>query len=389
MLSATPHPRLARMVPPRPRLAALLPALLLVGAGALAQELPPPVQRPVPTPKPAPHGGGGTGGGEGRAAEGPEPSTALLLCDLPCEVTIDGESIGSFAGGRPEKIKLQPGQHLMRTSNTSEGCLKEQIVEGKGGQTVLKVDLKPTCTTEFDRTMAQLWMAQEDFTLAGRWVESVPAKQFRSATPVDTAKLFASHQTLQQQFGKIAALAPADPTRQRIAEEMKRVAENADKYVEVLTQAITQAKSGKEQGWLGKLLHHNKDEGSKGLNATLEWSFETWATLKASPTFAAALPASRRIELGIARGATFDLGVEYYNFQPDVVVFVRKDGPGAKAGFKEGDRLLAADGRNVTAFWEVQELALSGQRRTMLVHVDRGGKQETVMLPVPGGGSGR
>jgi len=236
--------------------------------------------------------------------------------------------------------------------------------------------------------MAQLWMAQQDFTLAGRWVESVPAKQFRSATPVDTATLYASNQTLQQQFGKIAALAPADPARQRIAEEMKRVSEAATKYVEVLTQAITQAKSGKEQGWLGKLLHRNKDEGNKGLEATLEWSFETRSTLKASAAFAAALPVGRRVELGIGSGATFDLGIDFYNFQPDVLVIVHRDGRAAQAGLKEGDRLVAADGRNVSGVGDLEAIALSGPRRTVLVRVNRGGKQETVPLPVPGGGAG-
>jgi membrane-associated protease RseP (regulator of RpoE activity) len=366
--------------------------LVLLASAALAQHLPPPVARPTPTPKPtprAPSGPAAPSGGESRPSETKEPPTALLICDLPCDITIDGEPAGSYPAGKPQKLKLQPGQHLMRAANAADACSKEQIVEGKPGQTVLKVDLRATCTTEFDRTMAQLWMAQQDFTLAGSVVERVPAKQFRSATPVDTASLFASHQTLQQQFDKIAALTPADPSRQRIAEEMKRVAENANKYVEVLTQAITEAKSGKEKsGWLGKLLHR-KEEASKGLNTTLEWSFDTWSTLKGSPTFAAALPAIRRAELGLGGAPPFDLGIDYYNYQPDVIVFVRKGGRASQAGMKDGDRLVSADGRPVRSLLELGEAAASGASRTMLVRVARGGKEETLRLAVPGGGPGR
>jgi len=237
--------------------------------------------------------------------------------------------------------------------------------------------------------MAQLWLAQQDFTLAGRWVESIPAKEFRSASPVDTAKLYASHQTMQQQLDTLKTLVPADPARQRIGEEMKRIGENANKYVEVLTQSITDAKSGKEKKGLLGMFRHKDSSATKGLDTTLEWSFETWSTLKASPSFAAALPPTRRVELGIQQGMVYDLGVDYYNFQPDTVVFVRKGGVGAQAGFKEGDRVLGADGRAINSIWQLQDLATSGIRRMVVVRVDRGGKQETVRLTVPGGTTSR
>ena len=366
-------------------------ALLLLAAGAvttlLAQPLPPPEEKPVvrPKPKPADTGGAVAPRSEGREEKG--PSTALLMCDVACDITIDGMVLGSYPANVPNKIKLEPGEHLMRATNASEGCQKEQVVAGKGGQTVLQVTLKPTCASEFDKTMAQLWLAQQDFTLAGRWVESVPAKQFRSATPVDTAKLYASHQTMQQQLDALKTFTPADAPRQRIAEEMKRIGENANKYVEVLTQSITDAKGGKDKKGLFSMFRH-KDSAAKGLDTTLEWSFETWSTLKTSPAFAAALPSPRRVELGIQQGTVFDLGVDYYNFQPDTIVFVRKGSVGDQAGFKEGDRLLGADGRSVNTIWQLQDIATSGQKRMMMVRVGRAGAEQLLHLAVPGGSSG-
>src|SRR4029079_15430439 len=228
------------------------------------------------------------------------------------------------------------------------------------------------------------WLAQQDFTLAGRWVESVPAKQFRSATPVDTAKLYASHQTMQQQLDTLKTFTPSDPARQRIAEEMKRIGENANKYVEVLTQSITDAKGGKDKKGLFSMFRH-KDSAAKGLDTTLEGPLEAWSTLKGSPAFAAALPGPRRVELGMQQGTVFDLGVDYYNFQPDTIVMVRKGGLADQAKLKEGDRLVGAEGRQINSIWQLQEIATSGPRRMVMVRVARGGQEQTVPLTVPRG----
>jgi hypothetical protein len=372
-------------------LAAPLPEVALLAGVALAQELPPPRRRPgsqpppgaTPTPGPAPRGEAR----DDRPSEGRDegPGELLVICDMDCALAIDGVPGKGYAANKPTTLELDPGEHLLVFTNEASGCAFETIAEANArAKKALKVELAPTCSTSFDQVMAQLWMAQQDFTLAGRYVEGLSSKDFRSSTPADTGSLYATHQTLKSQFAKLAALAPADPSRQRIGEEMARISASADKYVELLTEAIAEAKAD-DKGIIAKIFRR-KEESSRALQATLEWSFDTWNVLRASPSFAAALPAGHRIALGLASGGQpFDLGVDYYNFQPNQVVFVRAGGIADRAGMKGGDRLLTADGRAIGSVSELQQLATSGVRRTVLVRVDRRGKQETLQLAVPGG----
>jgi hypothetical protein len=373
-------------------LTAPLCELACLGNAALAQELPPPRRRPgsqpppgaTPTPGPAPRGEVRSDSPAAGRDEG--PGELLVICDLDCALAIDGVPGKSYAANKPTTLELDPGEHLLVFTNEASGCAFETIAEANPrAKKALKVELAPTCSTSFDAVMAQLWMAQQDFTLAGRYVEGLSSKDFRSSTPADTGSLYATHQTLKSQFAKLAALAPADPARQRIAEEMARISASADKYVELLTEAIGEAKAD-DKGIIAKIFRR-KDESSRALQATLEWSFDTWNVLRASPSFAAALPAGHRIALGLASGGgpPFDLGVDYYNFQPNLVVFVRAGGLADRAGMKGGDRLLTADGRSIGSVSDLQQLAISGVRRTVLVRVDRRGKQETLQLAVPGG----
>jgi hypothetical protein len=375
----------------------LLATLLLcqlTSAVASAQELPPPRRRPGNTPPPGATPPPSTRPAEpaprerdNRPAEPTGPGELLILCDIDCHVAINGEPGNSYAARKPQTLELDAGEHALSFTNEAQGCAFEVIAEANPrAKKVLKVDLLPTCSSLFDETMAQLWMAQQDFTLAGRYVEGLSSKDFRSSTPADTGSLYATHQTLKSQFAKLAALTPADPARKRIAEEMARVSASADKYVELLTEAITEAKED-DRGLIGKIFRR-KDQSSTALSSTLEWSFDTWSALQRSPSFAAALPLGHRVALNLAQGQVFDLGVDYYNFQPNLLVIVRQGGAADRAGMKNGDRLITADGRNVGSIWDLQELATSGERRTMLVRVDRRGKQETLMLAVPGGRAG-
>lgn len=368
-------------------------ALCQLATAALAQELPPPRRRPGTqpppgaTPTPGPAAERPSEPRAERPAEGRDegPGELLVICDMACDLAIDGVPGKSYAASKPTTLELDAGEHLLVFTNEQSGCAFETIAEANPrAKKALKVDLLPTCSTQFDQVMAQLWMAQQDFTLAGRYVEGLSSKDFRSSTPADTGSLYATHQTFKSQFAKLASLAPSDPARKRIAEEMARISASADKYVELLTEAITEAKAD-DKGIIAKIFRR-KEESSRALQATLEWSFDTWSVLRGSPHFAAGLPPGHRIALGLAQGAqAFDLGIDYYNFQPNLVVMVRSGGIADRAGMKGGDRLLTADGRSIGSISDLQQLATSGVRRTMLVRVDRRGKQETLQLAVPGG----
>lgn len=376
----------------------VLALTLLGGAGLLApvraQELPPaeePRRKPATTQERRPvdrartAAAASTTTSPNTAPVAPTSAVLLVLCDLECAMEVDGAPVQTIVANTPSRIELSAGQHFVRAVNAGRGCQWEEVVEARvGQQLVLKVELVPTCRDEVDAVMAQVWLAQEDFTLAGRYIESIPQRDWREASSIDTASLFAAHQTLRAQLAKLAELRPADSSRQRVQEEMVRVAENADRYLELLTKSIQSARDDK--GWLGKMFSKGEDSGA--LQSTLEWSFETWQVLRVSEAFSAALPNARRSQLGLALEPYFDLGVDYYNFRPSLIALVRAGGRAAKAGFKDGDRIEAVDGQPVAAVWEIQQAAVTGPPRSLMVRLERKGSVQTIVLPVPGSAGG-
>src|SRR5688572_9158002 len=141
--------------------------LILVWPLGTAEAARPPERRPIESPKPAPAPAGERARAPVRpsatptpAAPRPEPTplpaaAVKLLCDIECEAEVDGVAVAVFAAGAPQTLELEPGQHLLRLSNSEHGCAWETITEAtRGAQKIVKVVLKPTCSAEFDRVMA-------------------------------------------------------------------------------------------------------------------------------------------------------------------------------------------------------------------------------------------
>jgi len=106
----------------------VLIAALLMGAGPVAQQLPPPRPKPKPTaPAPA------------ERKERPQ-ATLLITADMAATISVDAKEIGAFAQDEVRTIPVGVGQHLVRAV---AGDLKwEHVVTvDKVGQMVVRTGL--------------------------------------------------------------------------------------------------------------------------------------------------------------------------------------------------------------------------------------------------------
>ena len=71
-------------------------------------------------------------------------ATLLVICDLACNWSLDGEVKGRIEAGRSAKVKVELGQHVVYAV-TEDGLDKtEQDIEIKNaGQTIVHIVLQP------------------------------------------------------------------------------------------------------------------------------------------------------------------------------------------------------------------------------------------------------
>jgi TPR repeat protein len=71
-------------------------------------------------------------------------ATLLVICDLSCNWTLDGEAKSSIEAGGSAKAKVEPGQHLIvaMTADGMDQVQQSAKVEAKGQSTV-SIDLQP------------------------------------------------------------------------------------------------------------------------------------------------------------------------------------------------------------------------------------------------------
>ncbi len=71
-------------------------------------------------------------------------ATLLVICDLSCNWTLDGEAKGSIQAGGSAKAKVEPGQHLIvaMTADGMDQVQQSAKVEARR-QSILSIDLQP------------------------------------------------------------------------------------------------------------------------------------------------------------------------------------------------------------------------------------------------------
>jgi hypothetical protein len=364
-------------------------AFLVPVLPAAGQEPPPPeVKTP---PKTGPKGGkggsggrteGGSGGGGG-ASQG-QASVLLLVTDLACVVAVDSERVATLRAGEDRKVAVSPGQHLL-TATSDNGRLQwKKVVDAKAGQTVVEINLAGGATIfsteDFDRKMAQVWIGIDDLNVAAVYAEKALDKSWGFQNQYLSAALHTSHEYLKQQIEDLKKIVPSDTARKRMSEDVLKIAGAADKYIDLMTKAITEAQ--KANSWMGTPADMYSQ--ARALKATIVFPPDALATLKTSKAFAEPVPADRRKEAGLGGDPRdFNFGVKYYHSEPKMLAVVVKGAMASDMGFKDGDRVVSVNGQNVASVWDLKLAIRANVGKKLRVVFEREGKQQDREVKVP------
>lgn len=368
---------------------ALAFGLVALAPPAGAQELPPPDVKSKPKPRPKPpeekKGGGQTGGqGGGAAGQQQAPPVLLLSNDLACTVSVDGERVATLRAKEMRRVNVTPGQHLLAAVSEDGKLRWQKVVDAKAGQQVVEINLASAgaiySTDDFDRKMARIWMGVSDLKVAGEFAASILDKSWGFHNQNLATALHTSHEYLKQQVEDVKKIIPTDPARKRMSEDVLRIAASADKYIDLMTKAITEAQ--KANSWMGS--PNDMYSQARALEPTIVFPAEALSTLKASRAFQDALPVDRRPELGLAGDSRdFHLGAKSYESTPNLLAVVVKGGLADGLGFKAGDRLVSVNGQNVGSVWELKLAMRANAGKRIRVLFDREGKREDREMKVP------
>jgi hypothetical protein len=360
-----------RRICSRPAVLAL--AAVLAGAFvAEAQAPPPPVTRKK-TPTPTPRGGAKPQGQA--AAPAANRATLLINSDLNCTVTIDGEAKHRVPANKPTKVEVSAGEHLL-VALSDDGRQLQQVVKAQGGgNTVVPLELlklaRPIDPKEFDRHAAALYTSISDLKVMGAFIDGLWKRSFFFHDRGITAAFHTANQVLTRNLEEFQKYPPPDPARRKISDELARLAPDGQKYVELITQAITAAQSANSV--IGEPT--NQFGQAQAILATLNVPNDCKQTMRESAEFTAALHPDARRRLGLAPDSRdVRLGVDYAQSVPQMFAVIDKGGPADSMGFKPGDRVISADGRPLGSIWDLK-LALRQSGRASVVY-ERNGKQE-------------
>lgn len=368
---------------------ALAFGLVALAPGAGAQELPPPDVKTKPKPRPRPpeekeRRGGGEAGQGGGAGQQQAPPVLLLSNDLACTVSVDGERVATLRAKELRRVNVTPGQHLLAAVSDDGKLRWQKVVDAKAGQQVVEINLASAgaiySSEDFDRQMARIWMGVSDLKVAGEYAASILDKAWGFHNQSLATALHTSHEYLKQQIEDLKKIIPTDPARKRMSEDVLKIAASADKYIDLMTKAITEAQ--KANSWMGS--PNDMYSQAKALEPTIVFPSDALATLKASKAFQEGLPVDRRPELGLAGDARdFHLGAKCYQSTPNMLAVVAKNSLADDLGFKAGDRLIAVNGQNVGSVWELKLAMRSNAGKKIRVLFDREGKREDREMKVP------
>ena len=369
----------------RPALLVGVLALPLLAVAVAAQELPPPeAPSKKPTPRPRRPGTGQQSPSQ-QPQQAPASASLLLSTDLPCTVTIDGTQRLRLGANATQSVTVSPGQHLL-SAVSEDGRLKwERIVETKGAgqQTVVKIELRDAAGTrpeDFDRAAARVWLAVTDLKVAGAYASSILDKAWGFHNKDLSTALFTAHEFLKREIDEFKKFTTSDAGRKRFHDDMVRLAGTAEKYVDLLTKAISAAQQA--NSWMGE--PNNMYAQARALEKTMVLPTEALETLRASQAFKDALPVDRQVRAGLSKDPRdFELGADYYASTPRMLAVVSKKGLADDLGFKAGDHLVSVGGRQVGSLWDLKLAMRQNAGRKVNVVFEREGRQESRDIKVP------
>jgi S1-C subfamily serine protease len=165
-----------------------------------------------------------------------------------------------------------------------------------------------------------------------------------------------------------------------MSEDVQRIAQDADKYIELMTKSVADAQ--KANSWQGE--PSNLFGQARALEPGIAFPDSALGTLRASKAFVEALPPDRRAELGLPGDPRdFNLGARYYQSTPALLAVVPKGSLADKLGFRAGDRLVTIDGAPAASVWSLKLAMRARAGRKLPVVIEREGKQERRELAVP------
>jgi hypothetical protein len=260
----------------------------------------------------------------------------------------------------------------------------EQVVKAGGGQIVVPLKLltaaASTVPEDFDRAAARAWTSLTDLKVMGSFIDSVWKKSFFFHDRGITAAFHTAGQVLQRDTDEFKKYVPDDEERQRVYDEINKLAPQGAKYVETITGAITAAQNANST--MGEPT--NSYGQAQAILATLSVSGEAAKAMKDSAAFRDALPPDVRPRFGLPPdGRDLRLGSDYAQSVPQMLATVEKGGLTDGMGFRPGDRLLSVGGQPINSVWEFKQALKSGAGRKLDVVYERDGKQQRKEVKAP------
>jgi PDZ domain len=346
--------------------------LLVIPHLAQPQEFPPPTPGPKPTQTPTPI---------------PQLGALLRLeSDFACEVKVDGKYVGGLKGNDevPKDVRVSIGPHKI-VALSSDGKLRwQETRDVKAGAQAVLIRVKDArvvySAEDFDRLTARVWIGIVDLKLAGEYAASILDKSWGFHDQNLALALHTAHEYLKQQVEDLKTMDPPESARKRVVESVLKISAAADKYIDLMSKAITEAQ--KANSWMGT--PNDLYSQARALEPTLVFPPEALAVLKSSKSFTEAVPVDHRGELGLAADARdFDLGAKSFQSTPNMLAVVTKNGLAHELGFRAGDRLVSANGQPASSLWDLKLVMNANLGKKIRVVFEREGKREDREIKIP------
>ncbi|HKC12594.1 MAG TPA: PDZ domain-containing protein [Vicinamibacteria bacterium] len=299
---------------------------------------------------------------------------------------MDGKSVGGLKANDevPKNVGVTVGPHKI-VALSSDGKLRwQETREVKAGPQAVLIrskDAKAVYSAEdFDRLAARVWIGIADLKLAGEYAASILDKSWGFHDQNLALALHTAHEYLKQQVEDLKTMDPPESARKRMVESVLKIAAATDKYIDLMSKAITEAQ--KTNSWMGT--PNDLYSQARALEPTLVLPPEALAVLKTSTSFTEAVPLEHRQELGLAADARdFDLGAKSFQSTPNMLAVVTKGGLAHELGFRAGDRLVSANGQPVSSIWDLKLVMNANMAKKIRVVFEREGKREVHEIKIP------